>query len=483
MANVTITINDRSLSVPADFTILEAARANGIRIPTLCFMEKLSPHASCRMCVVEVEGARTFQHACAAKVREGMVVHTDTEAVRKSRKLTLQLLLSDHSVDCHHCLRIGSSKCDDLDPKFCEMCFFCDCVKDGFCELQALAREYGVDVLPFTQKHNVRAIDHSSVIIRNPNKCIKCRRCVDVCGNVQTVHNLSVIGRGCEISIAPAFGKTMTESDCIGCGRCVDVCPTGAIYVREHKDDTIYYAHKYGESTIAQISENILPELARLSNVDQRYVTVETVAAGMKKIGFDYIMCEAASEEKAVKQGTKLLEQALQAASTAVVLTNSPAATKFIKREYPEIPLVAYPSAQEIFRDEARAFASSRNIDLSHLYLANLTNFNENAVEAEENDTADFVINARELHRIFLRTGVDLSRIRPILPDVLGKGGETSPYKRLFETAVWNLEPTPEIFTMEVNGRPIRCAVCHNLGQARKALAEIETFDVIRVIA
>ena len=116
MANVNLTINGKALSVPAGTTILEAAKANDIYIPTLCFLKELDPHASCRMCVVEVEGARTFQHACAAKVREGMVVHTDTEAVRASRKLTLELLLSNHAVDCHHCLRIGSSRCDEDAP-------------------------------------------------------------------------------------------------------------------------------------------------------------------------------------------------------------------------------------------------------------------------------------------------------------------------------------------------------------------------------
>ena len=119
---VKLTIDGREVLAPEGSTILEAAASVGIHIPTLCFLKEVEPHASCRMCVVEVEGARTFQHACAAKVREGMVVHTNTEAVYASRKLTLQLLLSNHAVDCHHCLRIGSSKCDDLDPRFWMCC-------------------------------------------------------------------------------------------------------------------------------------------------------------------------------------------------------------------------------------------------------------------------------------------------------------------------------------------------------------------------
>ena len=291
MANVNIIMDGRSLSVPAGTSVLEAARENGIRIPTLCFLKDLDPRASCRMCVVEIEGARTFQHACATKVREGMVIHTDTEAVRESRKLTLELLLSNHAVDCHHCLRIGSSRCDDLDPKFCEMCFFCDCVKDGFCELQALAREYKVDVLPFSQKHNTHPVDATTVIVRNPNKCIKCKRCVDVCGKIQTVHNLAASGRGCEITIGPAFGKSMAESECVGCGRCVEVCPTGAIYAMEHKDELVYYAHKDGMKTAAMVDADAIPELERVLKLQPGTVTPEQLAGSLKKIGEANIIC------------------------------------------------------------------------------------------------------------------------------------------------------------------------------------------------
>ena len=470
MANVTLTINGKALSVPAGTTILEAARANGIHIPTLCFMKELDPHASCRMCVVEVEGARTFQHACAATVREGMVVHTNTEAVRASRKLTLELLLSNHAVDCHHCLRIGSSRCDDLDPRFCEWCFFCDCVKDGFCELQALAREYKVDKLPFEQKHNTLEEDKSSVIVRNPNKCIKCRRCVDVCGKVQTVHNLAASGRGCERTIGPAFGKPMSESDCIGCGRCVDVCPTGAIYAVEHKDELVYYAHRDGIRTAATVSDELIPELERVLHLDPGSVSLSEIVGALKKIGVDAVFHTAEAEDAARAQAEVLLDGKLERGKP-VILTNSFSGKAFLEKTFPDKKdsFLFYDSALAVFDkaveeyDKRFAFGPVGG----------------DAMECEKTRCVDIAVNARELARIMIRTGAEPNPRRTANPDTLGLPGSAGQYERLLGLAAWNMDREPECFEEE----GLRCVICHNLGQARKMLAEADCYDVTRVIA
>ncbi|MBO6041097.1 MAG: (2Fe-2S)-binding protein [Oscillospiraceae bacterium] len=471
MANVNVTINGKALSVPAGTTILEAARGNGIHIPTLCYLKELDPHASCRMCVVEVEGARTFQHACAAKVREGMVVHTDTEAVRASRKLTLELLLSDHSVDCHHCLRIGSTRCDDLDPKFCEWCFFCDCVKDGFCDLQALAREYKVDKLPFEQKHNTLPVDNSSVIVRNPNKCVKCRRCVDVCGKVQTVHNLAASGRGCEVTIGPAFGKSMAESDCVGCGRCVEVCPTGAIFALEHKDELVYFAHREGVKTAAVVSEKLIPELERVLKRESGSVTLPEIAGALKKIGVDAVFNAAEAEEAVTAQAEEMLRKKLEN-SRGVILTNSFAAKAFLEKNFADrkdsflfydSPLACFGKAKRDSFDKLFAFGSVGG----------------DAMECEKTGYVDIAVNPRELARIMIRTGSEPNPRRTADFAKLDAPKASGRFGRLLEDADWNMDKEAESF--EVDG--LRCAICHNLGQARQALTDGRNFDVIRVIA
>ena len=472
MANVNIIIDGRSLSVPAGTSVLEAARANGIRIPTLCFLKELDPRASCRMCVVEVEGARTFQHACATKVREGMVVHTDTEAVRESRKLTLELLLSDHVVDCHHCLRIGSSRCDDLDPKFCEMCFFCDCVKDGFCELQALAREYKVDVLPFSQKHNTHPIDDTTVIVRNPNKCIKCKRCVDVCGKVQTVHNLAASGRGCEVTIGPIFGRSMAESGCVGCGRCVEVCPTGAIHALEHKDELAYYAHRDGVKTAAMLDAAVIPELERVLKLQPGTVTPEQIAGSLKKIGIDEVYDAAEAEAAGAAEAETLLTEQL-AKGCGAILTNSFAAKAFLEKHFPERKesFAFYGSAVAQFGSALRGQADR---------LFAVTPVGNDASETEKTHPVDITVNPRELARIMIRTGSEpnpkrTTALKPLAaPQPVGKFG------RLLEKAAWSMyrDSVPERFTVGER----KCVLCHNLGQARAALESGEAWDVIRVI-
>ena len=472
MANVNLTIDGKAISVPAGTTILAAAKANDIYIPTLCFLEKLEPHASCRMCVVEVEGARTFQHACAAKVREGMVVRTNTEAVRASRKLTLQLLLSDHSVDCHHCLRIGSTRCADLDPKFCEWCFFCDCERDGFCDLQSLAREYEVDQLPFEQKHNHYPVDNSSVIVRNPNKCIKCKRCVDVCSNVQTVHNLAASGRGRAVKIGPAFEKPMAESRCIGCARCVEVCPTGAIFVKERKDEMLDCTHTYEMKTVAMADAALVPEIERIWPREHKPITIEQIAGGLKKLGFSAVVSAQDAKDAARAEAEKLLDARLK--KGPAILADSLAAKKLLERDWAEYSdrFVFAPSAVSVFGAYAK---ETLGADKTAVFGP----IGPDASEVYETGCADFAINARELYRIMVRTGSEPNEKRVLTPDALPHEAAMGKYGRLLEDTAWNMDTDAETFEIKVGRKTFRCAVCHNPAQLKQVLDA----DIVRVIA
>ena len=472
MANVNLTIDGKAVSVPAGTTILAAAKQNNIYIPTLCFLEKIDPHASCRMCVVEVEGAKTFQHACAAKVREGRVVHTNTEAVRASRKLTLQLLLSDHNVDCHHCMRIGSTRCDDLDPKFCEWCFFCDCERDGFCDLQNLAREYGVDQLPFEQKHNRYPVDDSSVIVRNPNKCIKCRRCVDVCAHVQTVHNLAASGRGSSVLIGPAFGKPMAESSCIGCARCVEVCPTGAIFVREHKDEMLDVTHTYGVKSVAMADAALIPEIERIWPRQQAPVTLEQIVGALKKIGFKSVVNAEDVRAAAAAEAEKLLDARLE--KGPAIVADSLAAKKLLERSFAQYEdrFVFMPSAVSVF---GRLAKETLGADRTAAFGA----VGPEASEVYETGCADFAINARELYRIMVRTGAEPNPQRAFAPDTIEGERPSGRYGKLLERVEWNRNSDAERFEIQVGDKTYQCAVCHNPAQLKNVLDA----DIVRVNA
>lgn len=491
MPEITLTINGQAVQAAQGSTILAAATAAGIHIPTLCTLKGLDPRANCRLCVVEVAGSRTFQPACATPVANGMAVETNTPALRASRKTTLELLLARHSVDCHHCLRIGSSKCADLDPVFCEMCFFCDCVRDGICELQALAREYEVDALPYEVEATRYDIDDSTgCVVRNPNKCIQCRRCVDVCVNVQTVHALSVTGRGPSVQVAPALGKPLADTACVQCGRCVQVCPTGAVYEREEMDGMLYHAHSYDTISVALLADDVLEELATLSQIAPSTLDIGRVAAGLKKVGVDYVLAADAVQSLGQAQAAEYLLQRGTGPEGPAIITSSHAAAQFAKHYFPALAanIRQYPSAQQQFSGLVQG-EWGRRIKAQtgkKLCTISVSGNNDNAGEAAQSGSVDYVLNARELYRLFLRTGVNLEKIRPIEPDVLADAAPLpAALDALFQPVAWCIGSAVEELDLTLDGRPVKAAVGKTLGHARQLLQQVENrespYQIIKI--
>ena len=492
MEAVTIIIDGKTYSVPREITILEAASLNSIHIPTLCTLKGIDPKANCRLCVVEIEKSRTFMPACATNVSDGMVIRTNTPSLRRSRKHTLELLLSRHSVDCHHCLRIGSSKCEDLDPTFCEMCFFCDCVRDGICELQALAREYQIDVLPYKIDSCRYPIDDSTeTVIRNPNKCIKCRRCVDICCEVQAVNALSVINRGKDIQIMPEMGKPLADSPCVQCGRCGQVCPTGAIHQMEHKDEVIYFAHQYGMTTIAQISFDVLKELEALAGLASGELDIRVVASGLKKIGVDVVVSDKFASSMAKSQAIKSLRECIGHTKQPIIITSSYATKQFINKEFASFNnrIITYPSPQQAFSSYVTdIWSQTQQLDAANIRTISVTATNENAAEAARNNSVDYVINARELYRIFMRTGVNLKQWTACELDSFGEEEcEVSEFDELLEMVEWKIDSNIKKFEFTVDEKRIKAAIGITLGHTRILLEQVNSnqspYTVIRVCA
>lgn len=492
MDTVKIIIDEKEYQADRTATILEAAKANGVRIPTLCTLKGLDPRANCRMCVVEVDGMRNLQPTCATGVREGMVIRTMSERVVASRKMTLQLILADHAADCHHCLRIGSSRCDSLNPEFCEMCFFCDCVRDGFCELQALAREYKVDKLPYEIEADRHEIDISlGSVIRNANKCVKCRRCADICGKVQHVHNLAVIGRGNGVKIGPLMGADMQDSDCVRCGKCVEHCPTGALFMQEHKDEFVFYAHDYKTYTAMQISgaamEKLRSNLAKTANPHSTELSMEILAGSLKKIGIDAVYSEAEAAAETKRQAADILEQA--DFSKPVILTNSFAAKNFLLKRYEalEDSFAFYDSVQKMFGKLAHEAArKTMDAEQEQVKVFCLASNNEDGAESLEDGVTDLTINADELLRIFQRTGAEPDARRTAPLETFGIDPEVTPYEALLADAAWSMEHEPVRLTLSIKGKERVAYLCTNLGQADDLLSRIQAgdchADIVRII-
>ncbi len=213
--SVTIEINEKKLSVPLGTTILEACRQNQIHVPTLCHHEDLCIAGVCRLCVVEVENMRTLQASCAFPITAPIKIKTSTPMVRKARKHIIDLLLSEHHGECYSCFRNNN------------------------CELQSLAKEYGIDHYNFGHIEKPRyKVDNSSyAVIRDLDKCVLCKRCVRTCIDLQEVGVLESIGRGDETHIGTFFDKALADVICINCGQCINRCPTGALRANDPRDE------------------------------------------------------------------------------------------------------------------------------------------------------------------------------------------------------------------------------------------------------
>ena len=209
MAEISLTIDDKEVITQEGMTVFQAARAAGIRIPHLCYHAKLPPMGACRMCVVELEGGRALAASCALPVAEGMVVSTNSERVMKARKLALELLLSDHPLDCM------------------------TCEKAGKCKLQNYAYEYGLAESRFVgedyETHEYPIDESNPFIVRDYNKCILCGRCVAACDRIQVSEALDFMNRGFASKIIAGMDRPLQDSPCVFCGRCVSVCPVGAL--------------------------------------------------------------------------------------------------------------------------------------------------------------------------------------------------------------------------------------------------------------
>ena len=471
MANVKLTVNGIAVSVPAGTTILDAAKAAGVRIPTLCAYEGMGPHAACRLCVVSVAGEEKEKLACAVKVSEGMEVTTESEALSAMRREALVGMFRQHKVDCHQCARTGGSRIEDLEPEICENCFWCDCQREGFCELQALAREFGVSQLPFEpQQRDFEPDESTGTILRDPNKCVKCRRCVDVCKNTQGVGVLGVVKTANGQTVGVTTAATLADSACIRCGRCVDVCPTGAVYLKEHKDELPYFAHLKGVKTAALVDASVLPELSKLYGGE---ITLGQLAAALRKIGVDKVF--DAGETRTVVAAEAAKKLAARRRKSPAIVAADPAAKAYLERNCTD------RAADFVFLETAQMRFAALTIGMFDKVFR-ISGKNALAQEVADTGCADFFYNARELFRICKRTGANPVRLQEVPLDTLGVAAEPTAYDAVLGPVDWQVGGAPEAVTLSVNGRDVPALVCRNPAQLKAAL-EQKDVRVIRVNA
>ena len=484
---VKLTIDGQPVEVPSGTTILQAAKKAGIDIPTLCYHQDLDTKAMCRICMVEVVGARALQTACSQPTVEGMVVRTNTPAVRDARKLNLELLLSNHPQDCLNCIR------------------------NQKCELQSLTEKLGIrsQRFPAADKPKLPIDNSSCSIVRDPAKCILCRRCVAVCQKVQGVSALSAINRGDETIIAPAGGHDLSDVACTLCGQCIHACPVGAIY---EVDDTkkVWDALANPElHVVVQTAPAIRVAIGEEMGLAPGSLVTGKLVASLRRLGFTKVFdTDFSADLTILEEGNELLQRLNGGGKLPMITSCSPGWIKYIEHFYPEMldHLSTCKSPQQMFGAMVKTYYANKvGIAPEKIYMVSIMPCTAKKYECQRPEMnssgfqdVDVVLTTRELGRMLRESGINFETLPEEKFDeplgistgagvIFGATGgvmeaalrtvyEVVTQKELpkidFEE-VRGIEGVKEA-TVDLQGTKVKVAVAHGLSNAKKLMEKIK---------
>jgi len=505
---VNLKINNIPVSVEEGTTILEAARRINFRIPTLCDHPDLNVAGNCRVCVVEVKGAKLLAAACATPVSEGMEVFTNSEKVRTSRKHIIELLLSEHNSDCTKCF------------------------KNGNCELQTLSSEYRIGDHVFLDlvkpKDKIQDISSPS-IVKDDSKCIRCQRCVRTCTDLQAVSALAVINKGDQQKISTFLGKPLNEVVCTNCGQCVNRCPTGALTERTYIDevwDAIYDPNKF---VVVETAPAVRVALAEDLGFDTGLRVTGKLVSALKKIGFSKVLdTDFTADLTILEEGTELLTRLKKVLvdndeNTALPLMTScsPAWIKFQEHIFPDLlkNLSSCKSPQQMFGALAKTYYADKiNIKAQDMIVVSIMpctakKFEANRPEMRDSgyQDVDYILTTRELAMMIRQAGIDFEKLEDekydsILGESTGAGvifgatggvmeaalrtayeivtGREVPFTNLNITPVRGMEGVREATIKIKNVKPewsflegvdLNVAVAHGLANAKVLMEKVQS--------
>ncbi|MBQ8228428.1 MAG: iron hydrogenase small subunit [Clostridia bacterium] len=395
MEMVNIKINGMPLSVPNGSTILEAARYAGIDIPTLCYMKEINEIGACRICMVEVKGARSLVSACVFPVNEGMEIFTNSEKVRKSRKTTLELILSTHNRECLSCVRSGN------------------------CELQALCLEYGVDNPGrFDGAQPEYGFDASMPhMVRDNSKCVLCRRCVAACAN-QAVSVIGANARGFDTHIGSAFELDINNFACIACGQCIVNCPTGALYETDDTAKVLAAINDPEKFVVVQTAPAVRAALGEEFGYEIGTDVEGKMAAALRRLGFDKVFDTNFSADLTImEESHELVERVKNGGVLPMITSCSPGWIKYCEHYYPDQldHLSTCKSPQQMFGATIKTwYAQNMGIDPEKIYSVSVMPCTAKKFEVGRDDQnaagladVDASITTRELAKMIKGAGIN----------------------------------------------------------------------------
>ncbi len=504
METVKIKINGIETEAPKGSTILAAAKSIGVHIPTLCHLKMedtgyINNFASCRICVVEVNGQENLYPSCETKVAEGMDIVTNSTELMQIRKSILELLLSNHPKDC------------------------LTCSKSGECELQKLSEEFRIKDIRFEGEQSTYRVDQSPAIIRDIDKCIMCRRCETMCNTIQTCHVLSGVNRGFEAVVSPTHEQDLEDTTCTFCGQCVAVCPVGALHERDYTWEVVEALSEKNKKVIVQVAPAVRVALGEEFGFEPGTDVTGKMVTALRRIGFDYVFdTNFAADLTIMEEGTELkkrIEGYLagdENVKLPILTSCCPAWVKFIEHNYPDmldVPSTA-KSPQQMFSAVAKEIWTKemgwKREDvvvvsimpcLAKKYEASRDEFSKDG-----NPDTDISISTRELANLIKQSGVNFEVLEEGVfdnpfgvssgaADIFGRTGgvieaatrtayewltgndlEDVDFKQLRGLEGVRIAEVPEL---QIDGAALRIGITHGLGAARELLDKIRSGEEV----
>jgi iron-only hydrogenase group A len=490
MSLVKLTINGIEVEVPAGSTLLQAAQASSVRIPTLCYDKQLTTAGACRICVVEVEGpggSTRLEPACSYPAQNGQVVRTNTRELRDARRSILELILANH-------------------PRKCQTC-----VRNGRCELQSACREYNIDEIRYEGEKRHADPDNSSVAItRHPDFCILCGKCVRVCKEVQGVYALDFVNRGFSTTVLPAFDRDLAETVCVLCGQCLLKCPVAAIRDRSYVKQVEEAMEDPDVITTVQIAPSIRATIGELFGLPPGISLTRKLPTALRRLGFDYIFDTDIGADMAVmEEGHELIDRVKKGGPFPIITSCSPGWVKFMEHFFPEfIPnMSSTKSPQQIVGALTKTFwANRKGVDKKKIFNVSIMpcsakKFERQRPEHKMEDglfEVDAVLTTREFGDLLKAHEIDVPSLPegvfdPILGEATGAGLMFGVTGGMMEGALRtvaavldpHVEPRMEYHILRgtagikrgsvlIGGKEFQIAAVSGLANARKILEDIK---------
>ena len=509
---INLTINDTKISVPENYTILQAARDMGIHIPTLCHLQLpdtgfVNRTGTCRVCVVEAEGRRNLLPACSTLVQEGMIIRTASRRAILARRTMVELFLSNHPKDCLVCER------------------------NRDCELQTLAAELGVREIRFNGHRNTYEKDfNGSSIIRNPEKCVLCRRCETMCNDVQTVGVYSAVHRGFDTVVGTAFDAPLSDTPCTFCGQCVSVCPTAALTEADASAEVWQALADPELFVVAQTAPAVRVTLGESFGMQPGTRVTGKMVSALRGMGFDMVLdTNFAADLTVMEEASELLHRMNHGGRMPMLTSCCPAWVKFIEQKYPDLLDVpsTCKSPHEMFGAVAKTYLCKKlGVDPKKMRVVSImpclakkyesTCGEQSATPHNPAESAkilpqvDFVLSTRETARMIREAGIEFDRLPDrdfddFMGESTGAGAIFGTSGGVMEAAVRTASAWADGKTANpvfeqlrgndgirktrvlIGGKPLRAAIASGLGNARKLLDQIRAgthdFDVLEIMA